>query len=209
MPKSKLKAIIFDADGVVINPKMQFAKYLDEKLGITREITACFFNRDFQKCLAGQKDLKKCLAPFVKKWKFQGSVDDFVKIWLKKDDQIDFKLLAEIEKLKKLGYKCYLATNQEKNRALYMKNKKEFQETFDKLFFSCDLKTVKPQKDYYLKIEEDLKKIDPGIKSNQILFFDDSYAHVNMAKKVGWKAYFYSNLENFKKDIRRLIPDFL
>ena len=61
---SEIKAVLFDADGVIVYPQLQFSKYLETQYGITRAMTAGFFQGAFDACLTGQADLKEALPAF-------------------------------------------------------------------------------------------------------------------------------------------------
>jgi hypothetical protein len=52
--KKKLRAICFDADGVVVYPQLQFSRYLNQKYGISPEMTREFFRGVFNDCLVGK-----------------------------------------------------------------------------------------------------------------------------------------------------------
>jgi hypothetical protein len=49
-----IKAICFDADGVVVNPQMQFSKYLERERGISPQMTQGFFHGVFNDCLSAR-----------------------------------------------------------------------------------------------------------------------------------------------------------
>ena len=74
------KAIIFDADGVVIDSELLD---LEKFFGISREAMAGFFTTEFQECLIGQMDLKEALSQYLKKMLWHGSVDDLLHYWFK------------------------------------------------------------------------------------------------------------------------------
>ena len=50
-----IKAIIFDADGVVVNPQLMFAKKLASNYGITTERTESFFKGIFKNALLAKR----------------------------------------------------------------------------------------------------------------------------------------------------------
>ena len=108
-------------------------------------------------------------------------------------------LIAKIQDLRQAGFRCCLTTNQEYHRAEYMKKEMGFQSLFDNLFFSCEMGTKKPQKDYYQTIESLLQL--PG---EDILFWDDSVHHVKAARACGWQAEIYSDYGKFLKKTHQL-----
>ena len=187
-----IKAICFDADGVVVNPQMQFAKLREMKYGISHEMADPFFKGVFNECLIGKADLMDALPPFLRKWNFQGSAEEFLSLWLKTDHVIDTKIVNAIIELRQKGFICCLATSQEQHRAEYMKKEMGFQEVFDHLFISCEMGVQKPDAAYFQYIETHLQ-----LPSDSILFWDDRPRNVNAAKAQGWEAEVYVNYEQF------------
>ncbi len=182
------KAILFDADGVVILPN-KFREVLMQH-GISPTQTRAFFGKEYQKCLIGKQTLKSCLPRHLKKWGWTKSYNDFIKLWLNSDSNLNTKLLEKISNLRRKGIKCYLATNQEHNRKrhlkLLLKNK------FDGQFFSCELKKKKPNLNYFLAVKQKLK-------NHEIHFFDDKQENVKSAAKTGIKSHLYTCLGSLKE----------
>ena len=56
---NKIKAIIFDADGVVINSPEMFSIQYQKAFGISNDVMLPFFEGIFQDCLKGKADLKE------------------------------------------------------------------------------------------------------------------------------------------------------
>jgi len=195
-----IKAILFDADGVIINPSMQYSKYLDRTYGITLEITRPFFMGEFNECLTGKKELRLALPPHLEQWGWKGSADEFVDQWLEMEDRVDARLMDTIQGLRAAGYLCGLATLQERNRAEYMKTKMRFTELFDGLFFSCEIGWQKPHPKYFQAIEDRLK-----YKVTEILFWDDRLENVEGARNFGWQAEFYSGFDAFEKILKNYL----
>jgi putative hydrolase of the HAD superfamily len=195
-----IKAICFDADGVVVNPQMQFSRHLQEKYGISPEMTQGFFHGVFNDCLVGRAHLEDVLPAFLKDWGWNDSVGEFIDLWLRTDHVIDAQLIQMIQHLRRSEIICCLATSQERNRARYMRTKMGFQDMFDRLFFSCEVGWQKPQPAYYQHIERTL-----GLEKQSILFWDDSRVNIEAALQFGWNAEMYTGLNEFKKTIRKYV----
>jgi putative hydrolase of the HAD superfamily len=195
-----IKAIIFDADGVLINGEM-FSKQLARDYGISTEITLPFFTGEFQQCLIGKADLKEILVKHLKQWGWNKSVEEFLEYWFKSEHNIDEKLVDYIQELRNKGIKCYLATNQEKHRVQYMLDKMGFSQCFDKVYASAHLGHKKPTKEFYSKVTEDLN----GVARNDILFWDDTLENVEAAREFGINAELYTTFEEFKNKMQNYI----
>jgi putative hydrolase of the HAD superfamily len=195
-----IKAICFDADGVVINPQLQFSRYLDKEHGISPEMKRDFFGGVFNDCLVGRADLKKVLPTFLRDWGWPGTTDEFVDTWLRTDHVVDRRIINVIESLRRKGYICCLATSQEYHRARYMKVEMGFQDVFDHLFFSCEVGWQKPDQVYYQHIEHILH-----LEKESILLWDDSRINIEAARKYGWNAEIYTGYAEFGKTIKKYI----
>ena len=195
-----IKAICFDADGVVVNPQMQFSQLLKDQYGISPQMTRDFFQGIFNDCLIGKADLKQVLPPYLREWGWEDTVDDFIHLWLTTDHVIDQRLIKAIQDLRRIGLLCCLTTSQERNRAGYMKTVMGFRSIFDDLFFSCEIGCQKPDLEYYRHIQKML-----SLDADSILFWDDNPVNVEAARLCGWCAEVYSGFEDFQKTLTSYI----
>lgn len=195
-----IKALCFDVDGVIVNPQMQFSQLLRLNYEITPEMTKPFFDGIFNECLVGKADLLDVLPPFLRKWKWKGSVEEFIDLWLRTDHVIDTKMFNAIIELRLKGFICCLATSQEQHCADYLKKEMGFKPLFDHMFFSCEIGTQKPDPAFYQHIEKQLQ-----MDSKSILFWDDSLQNVRGARERGWNAEVYTDYGQFLDDIKRYL----
>lgn len=184
-----IRAIVFDLDGVVVFP-WGFANYLEREHGIMRAQTAEFFAGPFNQCIKGKADVKAILPPYLETWRWPGTLDEFVEKWLVTENLPDERLLAEIARLRKAGLRCALGTNQEYNRAEYIRKDMGFEKYFDELFFSCEIGYMKPELEYFYHAAKVLD-FAPG----EILFIDNEDKYVNAARQAGWQARLYTTYE--------------
>lgn len=200
MNSDLIHAILFDADGVVVNPMMQFSRHLSQVYGISQERTRDFFHGVFNQCLLGQARLENVLPPFLSEWSWSASLDEFITTWMREDHHVDDRLVQSILSLRKNGYLCCLATSQECHRAKYMRHEMGFDQLFDRLFFSCELGCMKPNPEFSAKIEQQL-----GITGKAILFWDDSQLNVDAAREWGWNAQLYTSFDDFEERISGIL----
>ncbi|MFO7710672.1 MAG: HAD-IA family hydrolase [Candidatus Woesearchaeota archaeon] len=194
---------IFDADGVVIRGDMFSVRYAKD-YGIPAEELLPFFKGVFRDCIVGKADLKTEIEPWLSRWNWHGSVDDFLEYWFKSEHQIDERVVARIEQLRKQGYPCFLATNQEKYRIRYMKEQMGFDRLFDKIFSSAEIGYQKPQPEFFKYIIRELK-----VPPQDIIFFDDSESHVKEAEEQGIDAYLYTRFSDFESTLKKILSRYL
>lgn len=199
----KIKAAIFDADGVVINSPGYFSVQYQKEFGVSNDAMLPFFKGRFQECVIGKADLKEELKPFLKDWKWQGSVDEFLAYWFKAEHYIDDRVINEIERLREKGIKCYLGTKQEKYRMEYIRKNMGLEEFFDGDFCSCDIGYKKPDNLFFDTVSLALKEKD-GIEPEDIIFWDDKEENVNAANECGWNAFLYTGFNEFQLKVEEL-----
>jgi len=189
----ELKTIIFDFGGVILDIDPQLTINEFEKLGMNN--SASFQKPDF---------INQIIRKFEKGILTPEAFRDKIKTYTNKDvtnQQIDdawnallFDIPAErievIEQVKK-HYKILLLSNSnEIHYDLYVRDLQlrfgynEFDELFDKAYFSFDLHLSKPNPDIYQFVMNQHKLVP-----EETLFIDDNLDNINAAKSFGWKTY--------------------
>jgi putative hydrolase of the HAD superfamily len=196
-----LKVILFDADGVLINGK-GFAVHLEQDLGWSQEKVLPFFAGPFQDCLSGKSDLKEVIAPFLQEWGWQQGVDDFLKYWFTVEHSVDQPLIDYIQRMRKAGIRCFVATNQERQRASYMLEEMGFSQSFDGLYASAHLGHTKPAREFFDRLLETL----PDTTPEEMLFWDDMPANVAAARQRGLHAEIYTTFAEFQNTMEQYLP---
>ncbi len=190
---SKIKAILWDADGVLNLPEEFFSVIYAKSRGMDPAIIEPFFkSEEFKAATAGQADLKELLAKDLSLWQWQGSVDELLNLWFTSEDIRNEPLIKYVQELKQKGMPCYVGTNQEKYRGEYMKAM--FKGDFDNVFVSADLGVAKPDPKFFEQILAAIK-----LPAENLLYFDDTQSHVDAAKKLGIQAHLYQSLDHIKQ----------
>jgi len=196
-----IKAILFDLDGLVITKKDKlFSQRVSEEMGLAHEQVSEFFAGEFRECSFGRADLKEKIAPHLVKWGYKGTVEDFLEYWFKSESNTDKEVLAMVLNLKSKGFKCYIATRQEKYRKQYLLDIVGLKHYFDGIFCTCDIGYDKREQGYWDFVFKDLK-----MTPDEIMFFCDGQKNVDSAEKLGIKAYFYTNIEVLRDNTKVLL----
>ncbi|HEV8601270.1 MAG TPA: HAD hydrolase-like protein [Patescibacteria group bacterium] len=189
-----LKAILYDADGMVINKPKRFSEFYTEQFNVPLEKLLPFFQKELDQIQAGKADLKVKLQPYLADWNWSRSVDELLEYWFKVENYIDQKLVESIALLRQNGIKCYLTTNQEKYRTQYLKNVMGMDKIFDGIFSSSSLGVLKPEPGYWEKVLSEIK-----VNKNEVLIWDDEQETIESAKKFGFNAELYTNFDDYKE----------
>jgi len=188
----QVKTYIFDADGVVIEP-WGFARVLRESYGITSEMVFAFFKGPFDLCMRGEMDVRDCLPPYLQKWGWERSMEQFISTWLASDDRPMREMLSLVGQIRNAGILCCLGSNQDRVRAEYVRKDMGFDAMFDRCFFSCEIGAAKPNKAFYEHITSQLK-----VRPEDIFFVDDCGANIDAAIEHGWHAVRFEGRETME-----------
>ncbi len=195
---AKIKAIIFDADGMIFTGPL-FSVRLAKEYNIDYKKVLPFFENEFKLCLVGKADLKEEIKKYFKPWNWRKSVEALLDYWFTKNEEIDKRIIKTITVLRKKGLKYYLAMNQEKYRTAYLNDILNFKNIFDYIFSSCNIGFKKPESGFYQYISNYLK--ENKIKTNEVLYWDDREKNMVTAKKFGFQTELYRNFEDFKQKV--------
>ena len=77
--------------------------------------------------------------------------------------------------------------------------------TYSYQFLSCDMGLQKPDEEAYIAV---MKKVN--IPANQILFVDDKQENLDVARSLGWQAYWYlsTDPDNSTSSLRKMLLTF-
>ena len=203
---NKIKAVIFDVDGVLIrgtddSGNFLWKKNLEKDLGISKQIVRRLFKEYWPQIGTGKLDTLDAIGQFLSSIESDLSPQEFMTYWHKNDSNVDVKMVEAVKSLRSKGYQLFLGTNQEKYRAKYMWENLGFQNYFKDIFASCYIGFEKPNQHYFEAVQEKI-----GLNSDEIVFIDDSQLNVEAAKNLGWHSFLHNCYEETEKNLlRRLI----
>ena len=148
-----IQVVVFDADGVIVRPKTFFVSRAFELYGIPKSEFMAFICGDFKRCTTGQLELLEILPAFLERFHVRVEASVFIRQWVEHEHHTDPQLLERIQNLRSRGAPCYLGTNQERNRANYMKLEMGFLRLFDDVYASSDLGVRKPDFEFYKRFK--------------------------------------------------------
>lgn len=191
---NKIKAILLDADGLLLKQQRYFSEIYSEQYNVPSELIIPFFKEKFGDCQKGVADMKDELVPFLKQWGWDKTVEEFLDYWFSSCTEIDPDVLEIVKNLRKKGFKCYLTTDQEKYRGEYIKKNLGLENNLDGFFYSYELGYSKMEVEFFETI---LKKLN--FESSEVMFCDDDKKNVEIAKNLGISAFTVGGAEYFRK----------
>jgi len=188
MITSRFDAVLFDADGVVQRTPADWLDRLGASLQLDgpagRELLAELLEAE-RPALAGSGGFRDNAVSVLDRWDRRHLVDDVLARWY--DIEVDDEVLAVVGRLRRGGTRCYLATNQQDERASYMRKVLQYDRHFDEQFYSCELGVAKPDGAYFTAILDRL-----ALSPDRVLFIDDNAKNVEAARAVGLTAWVYT-----------------
>ena len=179
-----IKAVLFDADGVVQQQTLILHSVLTDVLGAPRHSVDEMYRDVWEAegpALTGEADFGAALSAVLEKWGMPGRLQDLIDASM--SIHVDCAITRIVRRLRKAGFICCLASNQMTYRARYMSEKLGYADIFDKEFYSCHIGHKKPDPTYFMAILEEL-----GLAPCEVLFIDDVEANVAAARQLGIAA---------------------
>lgn len=200
MSNNKIKAIIFDVDGVIFKTHDASGNYLwsqniKRDLGLTSKHFSVIFSEKWERIIRGKINLGEHLHIIFQEKLFKDldiTPEKYIQYWLTHDHQINKDIL---DLVKSLETPCYLGTNQEALRTNHILD--TVGSYFKECFASYKIGFAKPERGFFQHIQKAL-----SLLPHELLLIDDMKNYIDRAEQSGWNIYHYQN------DIEKLI-DFL
>ena len=187
-----MKAILFDADGVLALPEEAFSVVYTRSHGLDIAPINSFFETEWRDFVVGKRDLKEHIADTPELWKWHGTPDELLDFWFRTEDVQNHELLDIIQQLRAQNVPCYVATEQEKYRTEYMQNVM-FPDKFDGFFSTAELGFRKTDPKFFETILDKLQ-----LAPSDVTFFDDSESKIRTAASIGIDARLYTHAQQVR-----------
>lgn len=181
-PSPRVHALLLDADGVMQeNPD----GWLD---AVTRHVAPDQRRRFADDLFATERDamlgrrrFAEVLDEVCARWGIPDRADELRRLWGRVE--VDAGMVRLVRDLRAGGLPCHLATNQNDERAAYLRDELGYGDLFDRVFASCELGLLKSDAGFFDRVLEEL-----GLRPGELLFVDDSPEHVESARRAGLRA---------------------
>lgn len=183
--------LLLDVDGVLITPDDFYGAKLAREHGSAMQE---FMRGLFYSASTGKSDLLEHLPAFMTQIGRAGTPQDFYREWLEYENRPNVPMLDAVRELRALGWRVYLATNQEAHRTRHLLEVGGLGDVVDGHFASYVVGFRKPDPQYYAAVAQQL-----GAQPEQIIFWDDSAENVAAARAAGWQAQFFDGVGSFRR----------
>lgn len=199
----KPKIILFDIDGVLLNLPYYFSEEI-VKMGYkeAHNVLQEFYSSDAHKqSLLGKEDLAKLVEPRLREFGWEKSCEEYFNSLFEFESKFfDKDMISLVEGLRDRGIDCMPCTDKTKIRFNFVLD--NLKDVFVDGFASCNIGFLKTQEGFWEYAISNLKERYPNIAPEEIAFFDDKQANIDVSLKFGLNSFLFTGIEQFKKICR-------
>jgi len=197
-----IKAIAFDYGGVIEITEKGLMQKIADYLQITLENWFKEYKTLNYLCNTGENSYEEVYALTAKKFNASDAEISHIHEMMRKNMEarkINFELLEIIKDLKNKNYKIGLLSNN------YIQLRQQMIEEdtikyFDSVVVSSEVGYQKPQPEIFEILFNKL-----GIKSDELIFIDDSPSSLEGANKIGYIPILYADNESLKSELSSIL----
>lgn len=196
----KYKAIGFDWGGVLNGkPGKFFGQKVSELLGTThKKYLEAYFHHN-KKINRGQVTWEELWSLVLTELGQPDKVQEVMKISQEFNaDSLNQDVLNLVDKLRELGYKVGLLSNNTHEKAVMMREKK-LDKHFDVFHISAETALVKPEPEAFRHLADKL-----GVATDELVFIDDSEKSLSTSKECGFTPILFESYTQLKNELAKL-----
>jgi putative hydrolase of the HAD superfamily len=184
--------VLWDADGVLQRVPGGFEESMRPAIERYVDDVDAFLAEAYveeRPCLTGERSWVEVLPGLLERWGMADAYEEILGVWLSIEPvDVARELVSAV---RSVGYRCCLATNQDRTRGRFMHDALGYEQLLDGAFYSYELGLAKPDLPYFTTIVERL-----DVRPEQVMFVDDNAANVEAARSVGLEAEVWSYRED-------------
>jgi putative hydrolase of the HAD superfamily len=193
----KIKAIIFDMNGVFIKDSGPLSKRIEKDFNIDADEIYPLLKTALKQVRVPGADSRPIWQPVLERLNM--TYEDFFKYWFG-GESLNEELLQYAKELRQQVIKVIILSNNFPERTSnYRQLFPELFSVVDEQYFSWETGNVKPNPEAYTQI---IEKHD--FQPSEYLYFDDSEENLASASKLGINVHLYQNLQDTKNFINTL-----
>ncbi len=184
--------VMLDVDGVVVNGRPSDGRFwsadIHQDLGVAPEKLADgFFRPHWTDIVLGRRDLHTVLQDCLPRIAPGVTADALIDYWFAMDARLDQGVLSRVSDLRDMGFRVYLATNQEHRRARYLMTDLGLAQHVDGMVYSAAIGARKPDQRFFAACAAQTEAL-----ASDLILVDDTPANVLAAQAMGWRAHVWS-----------------
>jgi putative hydrolase of the HAD superfamily len=199
-----IKAVIFDYGQVISLP--QDPKTIDrlaERIGVEREkfepVLWSLRGEYDRGTFSSREYYREILARFGITMN-DASIDELVEIDLSSWKNINDETVALMKDIKSAGYILGILSNMSHEFLAWTRENVSVLSILDVGLFSCEVNLIKPEEAIFRKL---LFMLD-GIKSEELVFFDDIAENIKSARDLGIESFLWKDSETARRQLESL-----
>ena len=195
-----IRAVLFDCDGVLQRPANDWASEIGTATGLDGAELDAFLadvSTAERPVLTGSEPFAGPLARVIEDWGLRVRAEDLLPVW--QHLVVDAGMLDAAAALRTQGIVCAIATNQHRERAVYLRRELGYERLFDPMVVSGEIGVAKPDPAYFRHALDRL-----GLPGRQVLFVDDVAANVDSARTVGLVAELFAR-DGGRPELERIL----
>jgi HAD superfamily hydrolase (TIGR01509 family) len=196
-PKSKIKCIIFDLGGVVIDPCEGQNKFISETMKIPIDIVNATFKERVRILLKGELNENDFWKKYAES--HMGNLpEDWNTLWSSfylRQTPVKKDVLTLINDLKKAGYFMPLLSDTILSHDKVNQSRKIY-DVFSNLYLSFKTHSIKSEKKAFQNVLDNIP-----YKAHECIFIDDLIENVNLAKQLDIQGLHFTYLDKLKNDL--------
>lgn len=195
-------ALVLDVDGVLIDPtRGGLGPWQDEtarRFGMQATTIQQFFASGWREVIDGRSLVLDALTTYLGSAAPDVDPTAFLAHWLETDSVLNDTVVEVAQRWASEGVPVFLGTNQEHQRAAFLRAR--LTEHFDvrDVLYSADLGAAKPTALYF-------ERATARVGAKRIVFVDDAKSNVEAANGFGWRAMQYVGQPSFADDLETLL----
>ena len=195
-----IKNIIFDLGNVLLKfqPSEFLLRFTDDVKYIDQFVPKIFRSTVWLDLDRGTLSLENAKTNFISRYpKEEAFITLFFNHWMEMLTPID-ENIDILKDLRDLGYKTFILSNFIKETFTFIENKYNIFSLFDGQIISGYEKTIKPEKEIYIKLLNKYHLIP-----EESLFIDDVLFFLKPAKKLGMKTIWNQPETDLREELRK------
>ena len=178
-----VRALLLDADGVMQCPSTGWINAMGT-LGGRPDFFRDLHLAEIQ-TIRGEADLADLINELIDSRGLDVTFEQFLQVWCRID--LDEAMVKLVHRVRAAGLVTALATNQQSYRGGYMQRTFDYEELFDRTFYSFEVGLAKPDPEYFLTVVDAL-----GVRPEEAVFVDDMLTNVQGAREAGLRSVLFA-----------------